>query len=225
MAGPARFLDAKRPIHNVLREGLARFTAPERSIEIARAPSLPPALRWYALEPLLRASLVGGDYQAFVDLSDLMTEVQRGLESQAAAWWEGPEVLSRWREFVPIARKLAHDAGDAESLMTVGYFFYPRRFQDLTAAIAFCRSFFPWYNTEHRHAGIAMLTPDDVHHHRAHSVLEQRERTLQAAWTHHPERFVRGVPQPDRRDPSCAKRPCAPVSSGRVPADHAASPG
>ena len=36
---------------------------------------------------------------------------------------------------------------------------FPGRFADLTAAIAFCRSFFPWYNTEHRHAGIAMLTP------------------------------------------------------------------
>ena len=44
---------------------------------------------------------------------------------------------------------------------------FPGRFEDITAAIAFCRSFFPWYNTEHRHAGIAMLTPDDVHHHRA----------------------------------------------------------
>ena len=38
MAGPARFLDAKRPIHNVLREGLARFTHPERSVETARGP-------------------------------------------------------------------------------------------------------------------------------------------------------------------------------------------
>ena len=48
---------------------------------------------------------------------------------------------------------------------------FPGRFEDITAAIAFCRSFFPWYNTEHRHAGIAMLTPDDVHHHRAPDVL------------------------------------------------------
>ena len=124
MAGPARFLDAKRPIHNLLREGLARFTAIERGVEIARDAPLPPALRWYALEPLLRASLVGGDYQAFVALSDLTKEVQGDLESRAAAWWEGPEVLSRWRDIVPIARKLAHDAGDAESLMTVGYFLY-----------------------------------------------------------------------------------------------------
>ena len=70
-------------------------------------------------------------------------------------------------------------------------------FHDITAAIAFCRTFFPWYNTEHRHGGIAMLTPDDVHHNRTQSVLEQRGRTLQAAWTRHPERFVRGIPQPD----------------------------
>ena len=59
---------------------------------------------------------------------------------------------------------------------------FPGRFEDITAAIAFCRSFFPWYNTEHRHAGIAMLTPDDVHHHRVPDVLAQRGRTLQAAW-------------------------------------------
>ena len=73
---------------------------------------------------------------------------------------------------------------------------FPGRFDDITAAIAFCRSF-PWYNTEHRHAGIAMLTPDDVHHHRASDVLAQRGRTLQAAWTLHPERFVHGTPKPD----------------------------
>ena len=74
---------------------------------------------------------------------------------------------------------------------------FPGRFDDMTAAIAFCRSFFPWYNTEHRHGGIAMLTPDDVHHHRAPDVLAQRQRTLQAAWTLHPERFVHGTPKPD----------------------------
>ena len=74
---------------------------------------------------------------------------------------------------------------------------FPGRFHDITAAIAFRRTFFPWYNTEHRHGGIAMLTPDDMHHNRTQSVLEQRGRTLQAAWTRHPERFVRGIPQPD----------------------------
>ena len=73
---------------------------------------------------------------------------------------------------------------------------FPGRFDNIHAAIAFCRSFFPWYNTEHRHGGIAMLTPDDVHHGRAHTVLQQREQTLRDAWDHHPERFVRGIPKP-----------------------------
>ena len=41
-----------------------------------------------------------------------------------------------------------------------------------------------------------MLTPDDVHHGCAQRILEQRERTLRAAWAQHPERFVRGTPKP-----------------------------
>ena len=73
---------------------------------------------------------------------------------------------------------------------------FPGRFADIAAATAFCRSFFPWYNTEHRHAGIAMLTPDDVHHGRAQRILEKRECTLRRAWTQHPERFVHGSPKP-----------------------------
>lgn len=73
---------------------------------------------------------------------------------------------------------------------------FPGRFDDIAATIAFCRSFFPWYNTEHRHAGIAMLTPHDVHYGRATQVLEKRERTLRLAWHRHPERFVNGTPKP-----------------------------
>ena len=73
---------------------------------------------------------------------------------------------------------------------------FPGRFEDIHAAVAFCRTFFPWYNREHRHAGIAMLTPSDVHHGRAQQILEQRQRTLQDAWAHNPERFVHGPPKP-----------------------------
>ncbi len=74
---------------------------------------------------------------------------------------------------------------------------FPGRFPSIDQAIAFCRSFFPWYNTEHRHGGISMLTPDDVHHGRAQTVLAGRQRTLEAAWVAHPERFVRGMPKVD----------------------------
>ena len=73
---------------------------------------------------------------------------------------------------------------------------FPGRFDDIHAATAFCRTFFPWYNHEHRHAGIAMLTPGDVHQGRAEGILEQRQRTLQGAWAQNPERFVHGPPKP-----------------------------
>ena len=72
---------------------------------------------------------------------------------------------------------------------------FPGHFVDREDATSFCRSFFPWYNTEHRHGGIAMLTPDVVYHGRAQRVLAQRQRTLEAAWAAHPERFVRGEPK------------------------------
>ena len=73
---------------------------------------------------------------------------------------------------------------------------FPGRFSGIDHTTAFCRTFFPWYNTEHRHGGISMLTPHDVHHGRAPTMLAQRQRTLENAWTTHPERFVRGRPQP-----------------------------
>jgi putative transposase len=72
---------------------------------------------------------------------------------------------------------------------------FPGRFLGIDQATVFCRSFFPWYNTEHRHGGISMLTPDEVHHRRAQAVLAQRQRILEAAWAVHPERFVRGMPK------------------------------
>jgi putative transposase len=72
---------------------------------------------------------------------------------------------------------------------------FPRRFAGIDHATGHCRSFFPWYNTEHRHGGISMLTPHDVHYGQAPAVLAQRQRTLEAAWAAHPERFVRGIPK------------------------------
>ncbi len=72
---------------------------------------------------------------------------------------------------------------------------FPSRFLGREHATSYCRSFFPWYNTAHRHGGIAMLTPHDVYYGQAPGVLEQRQRILEAAWAAHPERFVRGIPK------------------------------
>lgn len=73
---------------------------------------------------------------------------------------------------------------------------FPDRFASFEHAHDFCRHFFPWYNTEHRHSGIAYLTPEMVHTGRAPLVLAQRAKVLDAAYAEHPERFVRRPPKP-----------------------------
>jgi putative transposase len=73
---------------------------------------------------------------------------------------------------------------------------YPERFGSLQDARAWARPFFHWYNHQHHHSGVALLTPATVHYGQAQAVLERRQETLQAAYAAHPERFVRGVPKP-----------------------------
>jgi putative transposase len=73
---------------------------------------------------------------------------------------------------------------------------YPDRFGSIQDARAWARRFFRWYNHEHYHSGLALLTPATVHYGHAQAVLERRQETLQAAYLAHPERFVRGVPHP-----------------------------
>jgi putative transposase len=71
---------------------------------------------------------------------------------------------------------------------------FPARFGCLEDARSFCQVFFPWYNTEHRHSSIALLTPEVVHYGRASEVLDQRQLVLDAAYALHPERFIGSAP-------------------------------
>lgn len=73
---------------------------------------------------------------------------------------------------------------------------FPARFGSLEDARAFCAAFFTWYNTQHRHAGIGLLTPADVHAGRATEITAARAVTLDAAYLAHPERFVHRPPTP-----------------------------
>jgi putative transposase len=75
---------------------------------------------------------------------------------------------------------------------------FPDRFGSLQDARGFCQRFFGWYNLEHRHSGIGLLTPADVHYGRAEQITIARARVLDAAYQAHPERFVRKAPAPPR---------------------------
>ena len=73
---------------------------------------------------------------------------------------------------------------------------FPARFDSIEQARAFCREFFAWYNHQHRHSGIGLMTPAAVHDGRAQQLHAERARVLAATYAATPERFVRGAPQP-----------------------------
>jgi len=72
----------------------------------------------------------------------------------------------------------------------------PDRFGSVEHARQVFGPLFTWYNTEHRHSGLAMLTPHTVHHGQAQARLTARAQVLAAAHAAHPERFPRGRPSP-----------------------------
>ena len=73
---------------------------------------------------------------------------------------------------------------------------FPDRFGSLEDARAFCRAFFRWYNEEHRHSGIGLMSPAMVHFGRAPEVQVARAAVLADAYAAHPQRFVRRPPTP-----------------------------
>jgi putative transposase len=73
---------------------------------------------------------------------------------------------------------------------------FPGRFGCLQDARSFCQQFFGWYNKEHRHSGIGLMTPEQVHYDLAKKVYEDRCQVLRSAYEKNPERFKGRVPKP-----------------------------
>jgi putative transposase len=73
---------------------------------------------------------------------------------------------------------------------------FPGQFGSIQDANLFCEAFFTYYNTEHRHSGIAMHTPSSVHDGTWAQVQARRAATLRTAYETHPERFRGHCPQP-----------------------------
>ncbi len=71
---------------------------------------------------------------------------------------------------------------------------FPERFGSLADARTWAQPFFHWYNHEHYHTGLNLMTPAMVHYGVAETIRGQRNQVLQVAFAAHPERFVRGVP-------------------------------
>jgi hypothetical protein len=79
---------------------------------------------------------------------------------------------------------------------------FPGRFGSIEAARLHCQEFFAWYNDEHRHSGLGLHTPADVHYGLAEVVRDKRAAILDAAYAAHP----RTVPPQTPRTAETAHR-------------------
>jgi transposase InsO family protein len=74
---------------------------------------------------------------------------------------------------------------------------FPERFGSIEDARSYVRMFIQWYNSVHRHSGLAMMTPEAVHFGKDREILNVPKETLEKAYQAHPERFVKGIPEPE----------------------------
>jgi putative transposase len=81
---------------------------------------------------------------------------------------------------------------------------FPQRFGSIQDAKTFCRPFFDWYNCDHHHLGIGLMTPNQVHYGQADEVYAQRQNTLDRAFNANPNRFVKMPPNPPQK-PNAAR--------------------
>jgi transposase InsO family protein len=76
---------------------------------------------------------------------------------------------------------------------------FPKRFGCIEDAKQFCREFFSWYNQQHHHVGLGLMTPDQVHYGQVDEIHAARQQTLDRAFQTNPERFVNKPPTPPEK--------------------------
>jgi len=88
---------------------------------------------------------------------------------------------------------------------------FPKRFGRIEDAKSFCRGFFDWCNQDHHHAGIGLMTPDQVHYGQADQVYAACQTTLDHAFRRNPERFVNKSPAPPAKPTAALINPPIPT--------------
>jgi len=73
---------------------------------------------------------------------------------------------------------------------------FPGRFGSIQDSRSFCQGFFPWYNKEHCHSGIGLMTPESLHYGLAEDIIRARSTVLAEAYEKHPSRFKGRMPKP-----------------------------
>jgi putative transposase len=73
---------------------------------------------------------------------------------------------------------------------------FPGQFGCIQETRAFCQQFFNWYNDEHHHCAIGLLTPAQLHYGLAERIQTERANVLMAAFESNPQRFKNRIPLP-----------------------------
>jgi putative transposase len=99
---------------------------------------------------------------------------------------------------------------------------FPDRFGSYQDALSHSRQFFGWYNDEHYHSGIGLVTPASLHYGLAQRIIASRTSTLSLAYAANPERFVCGVPRPAKLPTAAWINPptSSPINEKRPPEIH-----
>jgi transposase InsO family protein len=93
---------------------------------------------------------------------------------------------------------------------------FPKRFGSIEDARSFCRHFFDWYNQDHHHSGIGLMTPDQVHYGQIDAIHAARQHTLDQAFRENRNRFVNKQPTPPAKPAAAWINPPLPTSNVRA---------
>ena len=66
---------------------------------------------------------------------------------------------------------------------------YPKFFNGLNDARSWIGNFVNWYNIEHKHSGIGMITPDQRHSGKGDRIMAKRNRVIVEAYNKNPTRW------------------------------------
>jgi len=72
---------------------------------------------------------------------------------------------------------------------------YPGRFESFDQAHQWTSALLDWYNNQHYHSALNLMTPVSVHYGFEPQIRMQRQQVLEQAYGTHPERFVHGRPE------------------------------
>jgi putative transposase len=133
--------------------------------------------------------------QGIQDSNRLTIHSDRGSPMKASGTVELLAALGLAQSFA--RPRISDDNAFSESqFKTLKYHRYFKPwYESVEEARAILGDFFKWYNGEHRHINLGLMTPQMVHEGKVDRVIATRSQALKEAFERHPERFSKRGPK------------------------------